>query len=96
MIGPPDIDHLVEAALHLVTVIGDIGREIRPRAVRFPERPIDFVAKGGSPEQCLRARLPVVRQLALWRFQHSGIDEPAVGENPNTIVDCPALGQAAL
>ena len=45
VIGAPDVDHLVEAAPHLVAMIGDVGREIGPGAVRFLERPVDFVAE---------------------------------------------------
>ena len=35
LIRAPDIDHVVEAASHLIAVIGDVGRKVSPGAVRF-------------------------------------------------------------
>ena len=96
VIGAPDIDHRVEAAAELVAVIGDVGGEIGPRAVGFLEWPVDIVAELGGAEQGLRTRLPIVGQLALWRFEHAGIDEPAVLQNAEALVDRAALDKRAL
>ena len=48
-----------EAAPELVQMVGDVGGEIGPGAVRALERPVDLVAVGGRAEQQLRHRLPV-------------------------------------
>ena len=96
MIGPPDVDHRVEAAPHFVAVIGDVGSKIGPRAVRLFEWPINFVAERSGAEQGLRARLPIIGQLTLRGLQHTGIYEPPVGQNPKAVVYSPTLGQAAL
>ena len=62
----------------LVVVIGDVGGEIGPAAVRLAQRPVDVVAEIGGAEQELLARLPVLRRrLALRRLQRAGIDQVA-------------------
>ena len=75
VIGTEDIDQLVETALHLVIMVGDIGREIGPGAIRFLHRTVDIIAVGGGFEQRLFPRLPILGQLALGRFQRAAIDE---------------------
>ena len=74
VIGAPHIDQIAEPAAELVVVIGDVAGEIGPRPIRFFQRAIDFVAELRRAEQGLRPRLPVVRQLALWRFENALID----------------------
>jgi hypothetical protein len=44
VIGAEHVDQLVEAALHLVEVIGDVGGEIGPAAVGLLHRPVHVVA----------------------------------------------------
>src|SRR6202012_2440598 len=77
----------VAATAILVEVIGDIRREIGPRAIGFLERPVDLIAKLRSPKQELRARLPIVGQLALGRLENTGIDETTVFQNTERLVD---------
>ena len=59
----------------LAVVVGNIGSEIAPRTVGFPERPVDIVAELGRTEQGLRRRLPILRFHALGRLEDAGIDE---------------------
>ena len=75
MIGPEDINQLVKAALHLVIVIGDIGGEIGPTAIRFLHRPVHIIAVIGRAKQSLLTRLPIFRFLALWRLQDPLINQ---------------------
>ena len=74
MVGAPDIDHVAEAAVELVLVIGDVGREIGVAAVRLLQRPVDVVAIGGGPEQGLLAVLIILDRHALRRRQPAFID----------------------
>ncbi len=76
MVGAPDVDHHGEAALELLLVIGDVGREIGVGAVGLQQRAVDVVAEGGGAEQRLLAILPVLVILALGRRQPALIDEP--------------------
>jgi predicted ATP-grasp superfamily ATP-dependent carboligase len=48
VVGAPDVDHLVETALELVEVVGDVGGEIGVDAVFALDDAILFVAKGRS------------------------------------------------
>src|SRR3546814_18945385 len=77
VVGAPDVDHQREAAAELVEVVGHVAGKVGPRAVRLPERPVDVVAEQRRLEQELRARLPVLRRLALGRLQHAGVEEVA-------------------
>ena len=87
MIGPEHVDQQVETALHLVVVIGDIGREIGPAAIGFLDRTIDIVAMFGRTEQGLLARLPVFGRLALGRLEHAFIDQALVLERLQRLFD---------
>ena len=69
VVGAEHVDQHVEAARHLVGVVGDVVGEIRVAAVGFAQRPVHVVAELGGAEQGLRARLPVVRGLAFGRLQ---------------------------
>ena len=75
MVGAPDVDHVEEAALELVLVVGDVGGEIGVAAVRLHQRPVDVVAEGGGAEQRLLAVLPILDRLALRRRQAALVDE---------------------
>ena len=90
MIGAPDVDQVAKAAVELVLVIGDVGREISVAAVGFEQRPIDVVAKGGGAEQRLLAILVILDRRALWRRQPAFIDVALGAE----IVD--GLGDAVV
>ncbi len=50
VIGAPDIDHAVEAALQLVHVVGDVVREIGLLAVVAHQHPVFLVAIVGGTE----------------------------------------------
>ena len=76
MVRPKNVDQRVKAALHLVVVIGDVGGEIGPGSVGFHHRPVHVIAMRGAAEQGLDARLPILRLLALGRFQHAFVDQP--------------------
>ena len=73
MVRPPDIDQLV-GRLGLLEVIGEIGTEIGPGAVRLLDRPILIVAELRRAEQRQFDRFPVLGRLALGRFEHAVID----------------------
>jgi hypothetical protein len=79
MVGAPDVDELV-GRLQLLQVVGRVGREVGPAAVRLLERPILVVAVGGGTEQQQLDRLPIVRLLALGRLERAAIDEVARGK----------------
>ena len=63
MIGAEHVDHVAEAAIELVLVIGDIGGEIGVAAVRLDQRTVDVVAIGGGAEQRLLAVLVILDRL---------------------------------
>ncbi len=75
VIGAEHVDQQPGAARHLVGVIGDVVGEIGVRAIGLAQRPVDVVAEPRGPEQRLRARLPVFRQLALGRVEGPFIDQ---------------------
>ncbi len=50
MVGAPDVDHAVEAALELVEVVGDVGGEIRVLAVLAPHHAVLLVAERAGPK----------------------------------------------
>ena len=50
MIGSPDINQEIVSALELVTMVGDIGREVRAFAVLFADDPIFFIPELRGPE----------------------------------------------
>ena len=50
MVGAPDVDQMVEAALELVDHVRGIGAEVRVPAVRAHERPVLVVAERGRAE----------------------------------------------
>src|SRR2546422_762394 len=53
VVGAPDVDHAVEAALELVEVVGDVGGEISVLAVLAPHHPVLLVAeRARSKPQC--------------------------------------------
>ena len=60
MVGAEHVDQIAEAAVELVLVVGDVGREIGVGAVRLDQRTIDVVAKGGGAEQRLLAVLVIL------------------------------------
>src|SRR4029079_14368377 len=69
VVGAEHVDHVEEAAIDLVLVIGDVGREIGIAAVRLDQRTIDVVAIGGGAEQRLDPVLVIVDRLTLRRRQ---------------------------
>ena len=78
MIRAPDVDYLVEAAIELVHVIGDVGREISGLAVVTAQYAVFFVAKiaGAEPLRAiLQIDVPVVVEPA-----YRGIDQTLVGQ----------------
>ena len=76
VIGAPDVDQLV-GALRLLEVIGEIGAEIGPRAVRLLDRAILIVTELGRAEQRQLDRLPIVGHFALGGIEHAVIDQIA-------------------
>ena len=87
MIGAEDVDQRIKAALDLVEMIGDIGGEIGPRAVRFHHRPVHVIPVFGGFEQRLLARLPIVGLFAFGRLEHAFIDQPLGFERVNRRFD---------
>ena len=75
MVGAENVDQLVEAPRDLVPMIGDIGREIGPGAVRLHDRAVHVVAMLGRLEQRLFPRLPILGHLALGRLQRALVDQ---------------------
>ena len=75
MIRTPDINQQIIAARELMRMAGDVIGEIGVGAIRFLERPIHIIAKLCGAEQQLRARFPIIRCLALGRFQHTFIKQ---------------------
>ena len=96
VVGAPDVDHGLETAPELVQVIGDVGGEVGPRAVRFLQRPVDVVAEPGGAEQHLGPGLPVVRGLALRRLEDAGVNQVPVLQEAQRVVDLAAGHQGAL
>jgi hypothetical protein len=80
MVGTEDVDHVVEAAQHLVAVIGDVGGEIRVGSIGLDERPIGVVAVVGGAEQGLLAVFPILGCLALRWFQPALIDHALLAQ----------------
>ena len=87
MVGAPDVDQRIVAAVDLDLVICDVAREIRVAAVRFQQRAVDVVAELCRAEQCLVAILPVVGQLALGRREATDIDEVLGAQEINRRLD---------
>ena len=96
VIGAPDIDQIAKTAAELVVVIGDVGGEIGPRAVRLLQRPVDLVAELGGAKQGLRPRFPIIGQLALGRIEDPFVDQPAFGQRGERRIDRARLDQIAL
>ena len=69
-------------------MIGDVGRKIGPAAVGFLQRPGDIVAEPGRAEQGLRARFPIIGNLALGRLEHADIDQIVFFQPGDHVVDC--------
>src|SRR3546814_7152965 len=65
-------------------------------AVRLAQGAVDVVAELGRLEQKLRARLPVLRRLALGRLQHAGVEELARLQGLHHFLDAAGLDQRAL
>ena len=78
MIGAEHVDHVEEAAIDLVLMIGDVGGEIGVGAVRFDQRTIDVIAIGGGTEQRLDAVLVILDRLAL-RGRQAALVDVALG-----------------
>ena len=75
VIRPKHVNQRIIAALHLVVVIGDVGREIGPPTIRLHDRPVHVIAMFGRFEQCLFARFPILGNLAFGRLQRAFIDQ---------------------
>ena len=86
MIGAPDVDQRV-GAFGLLQMIGDVGAEIGPAAVRLLDRPVLVVAELGRAEQGQLDRLPILVDLALGRFEHALIDEALVDQGLQRAID---------
>ena len=74
MIGTPDIDQLVRR-LRFLEMIGKIGTEICPAAIRFHDRPVDIIAVAGRPEQGEFHRFPIIGEFPFGRLQRAPIDQ---------------------
>ena len=74
--------------LRLLEMIGEVGAEIGPAAVRLADRPVLVVAELGRAEQRQLDRLPILGRLALGRLEHAVIDEVARAQ--------PGLGRLGL
>jgi len=77
VVGAPDIDQRLEAAVELRAVVGDVRGEVGIGAVGFLERTVHIVAECGRAEQGLIAVLPVLDRRALRRRQSPFIDVTA-------------------
>src|SRR6516165_1869091 len=51
VVGPPDVDHIGEAASEFVAVIGHIGGEIGVAAIGLDKRSVHIIAELGGAEQ---------------------------------------------
>ena len=93
VVGAPDVDQVLEAAVHLVLVVGDVAGEIGADAAGLLERAVDFIAELGGLEQQLGPGLPVVGGLALGRFQDAGVGEPGIGQEFQRVIDLAGFHQ---
>jgi len=75
VIGAPDVDLGGEATHVFVVVIGQVGGEIGPGAVRPFEWTIHVIAIGGRLEQQLRQRLPILVRFAFGRRQGACVEQ---------------------
>jgi hypothetical protein len=83
VVGAPDVDHLVEAALELVEVVGDVGGEIGIEAVVALHDAVLLVAEGGGLEPSgavLEVDVAGLFQLLDGARHHAGVVEAALGE----------------
>ena len=77
VVGAPHVDHVAEAALELVPVVGDVGGEIGIAAVRLQQRPVDIVAELRSRGTASARGPPNPRSgCALRRRQAALVDKP--------------------
>src|SRR2546430_7275619 len=75
MVGAPDVDHAVEAALELVEVVGDVGGEISVLAVLAPHHAVLLVAeRAGSKPQ----RAALLEQMPARLQQPEGLVDQAL------------------
>jgi hypothetical protein len=94
VVGAPDVDHPVEAALELVHVIGDVGGEVGRLAVLAHHHPVLLVAEGGGAEP--QGARPVVELAGLAQALDGLVDRALLGEGalgePLVVLDA-ELGQ---
>ncbi len=81
VIGAQDVEQVLEAALALVEVVGDVGGEIGPRAVLPHDHPVLLVAEIGRAE-------PLGAVLL--------VDHVVLPQQVERMVDRAAVGQAAF
>ena len=74
MIRTKNVDQRAFRAIQLIHVIRNIRGEIRPCTIRFLQGTVGVVTKFRGPKQQLLAWLPILRLLALGRFQNATID----------------------
>ena len=79
VIRAPDVDQRVRV-FRLLHVIGEVGAEISPGAIRLLDRAILIVSELRAAEQRQFDRLPVVGRLALGLFQLAIIDEALLAQ----------------
>ena len=96
MVGAPDVDQMV-GVLGLLPVIGGVGAEIGPAAVRLLHRPVLVVAELRRAEQGQLDRLPfVVRVEALGPLERAFVDEALGAQHLHRLLDRAALLQLGL
>src|SRR3546814_11068189 len=79
MIGAPDVDQFV-GALRLLEMIGEVGAEIGPAAVRLLDRTVLIVAEPRRAEQRQFDRLPILGRFALRGFEQATVSEILVAQ----------------
>src|SRR5688572_334138 len=75
MVGPPDIDQVIEAAAELLGHVADVGREIRRSPVGAVDDAILVVAEGGRTEP---QRAVVLEDMAVLTEALDGALDPTL------------------
>ena len=83
VVGAPDVDDAVEAALVLVGVVGDVGGEVGEQAVLTLDHAVLLVAEGGRAEPLgavLHIQVAAGLELGDGLLDQAGVEQRALGE----------------
>jgi hypothetical protein len=83
VVGAPDVDDAVEAALVLVGVVGDVGGEVGEQAVLALHDAVLLVAEGGGAEPLgavLHVQVAAGLELGDGLLDQAGVEQRALGE----------------